>query len=68
MADLVVPEAVRVGRVQQRHPGVESGVHGAHRALAVRPALDGQGHAAQADGADAAVGQGALLHGFSSRR
>jgi hypothetical protein len=59
-------EVVGVGRVDQGHAGVEGGVHGRDRTLPVGAALDGQGHAAQADRADGPVADGSLLHAADS--
>ena len=64
MADLVRPEAVRVGGVDERHAGVEGGVDGGHGLRLVGPALDRQGHGAEADRADGGVGEASLLHGI----
>jgi hypothetical protein len=60
--DVVGAQAVGVGRVDERHPGVERGVDRADRLLLVGPAVDRQRHGAEADRADGAVSERALLH------
>jgi hypothetical protein len=60
--DVVGAQAVGVGRVDERHAGVERGVDRADRLLLVGPAVDRQRHGAEADRADGAVSERALLH------
>ena len=62
MADLVGVQVVRVGGVDEGDAGVEGGVDGLDRALAVGASLDRHGHAAQADRGDLDVGDPTGLH------
>ena len=63
MSHLAGVAVVRIGRVDERHAGVERGVDGGDGLRPVGAALDGHGHAAKADGRDGTVANGALAHG-----
>lgn len=62
MAPLTGMPVVTVGGVDERDARVEGGVEGGDGPPLVRAPLDGEGHGAQADGADRDVPDGALSH------